>query len=539
MSETRKRKVLSLEQKLEVIKKVDKNESVKKVALEYDVGVQTVRDIFKNKGKLEKFVQNTDTARALKNRKTMKGSSYDQLDNTMIKWFQQKRAEGVPISGPMCMHQANFFFKKLRLEGTFNASTGWLRRFKDRHGIRELQIQGEQLSSDITAATVFTNDLEKLVSENGLVREQIYNADETGLYWRTMPTKTLASAKEKRAPGYKISKDRITVLCCANATGEDKLPLAVIGKSKSPRALKNLMNTLPVTYYNHPTAWITRDLFKKWFSEIFVPHVKKYMAQKGLPLKAVLILDNAPSHPPAEQLTAENNGIFVYFLPPNVTALVQPMDQGVIENMKRIYRKNLMIQLITNEDQDSVKFWKSLNIKEAIFSIADAWRDVKKETIRRAFRKMFNESDDDVLIPGTGDTEINPEELAIQLQEIQGCEEVDSQNVTEWLDIDKEECGYKLLSDDELIASCSASVSQCSSGFDAESESDCEEENEALEVVSTKKAIAAAETLLSYFEQQGSDYTDILHMRRYVMVLKRKEWDNMKQTKITNFFSKS
>jgi len=44
-------------------------------------------------------------------------------------------------------------------------------------------------------------------------------------------------------------------------------------------------------------------------------------------------LDNAPSHPSEEELMKRD--IKAIFLPPNVTSLIQPMDQGVIEWLKR------------------------------------------------------------------------------------------------------------------------------------------------------------------------------------------------------------
>lgn len=37
----------------------------------------------------------------------------------------------------------------------YKASSGWLRKFKRRHGIRELHIQGESLSADSSAADKF------------------------------------------------------------------------------------------------------------------------------------------------------------------------------------------------------------------------------------------------------------------------------------------------------------------------------------------------------------------------------------------------
>lgn len=294
MALKRKRVVLTAEKKLEIIKRRKRGETITLLANEYGVGQQTVRDLVKQQPKLEKFVSMCETTAGPSQRKTMKGAKSEQLENVMVKWFFQQRALGEPMSGPYVLAKAQYFAEKLQINEGITLSTGWLRRFKERHGIRELQIQGEQLSADEVGATIFCDTLSNVIKEKGLVPAQIYNADETGLYWRAMPTRTLASANEKTAPGYKISKDRITVLCCSNATGEDKLKLAVVGKSKSPRALKDIKN-LPVDYYNHRSAWMTRDIFEMWFKDKYVPHVKKYMDGKGLPQKALLLLDNAPS----------------------------------------------------------------------------------------------------------------------------------------------------------------------------------------------------------------------------------------------------
>lgn len=94
----------------------------------------------------------------------------------------------------------------------------------------------------------------------GLLPQQVYNADESGLFWRMLPQKTFVHRTEESAPGRKMSKDRITFMPYANATGTHKLKLLVIGKAKSPRAFKNLTH-LPVTYKNQAKGWVTRDVF--------------------------------------------------------------------------------------------------------------------------------------------------------------------------------------------------------------------------------------------------------------------------------------
>lgn len=76
---------------------------------------------------------------------------------------------------------------------------------------------------------------------------QVYNADESGLFWRVMPNKTFVSCNEKSVPGRKVSKERVTILPCANAAGTHALKMVVIGKSNKPRAFQNI--DLPVHYY--------------------------------------------------------------------------------------------------------------------------------------------------------------------------------------------------------------------------------------------------------------------------------------------------
>ena len=67
----------------------------------------------------------------------------------------------------------------------------------------------------------------------------VFNADETGLFWRLLPDKTHA-VRGETCVGGKKSKERITLLVCANMDGTEKLPLLAIGKFKSPRCFRNI-----------------------------------------------------------------------------------------------------------------------------------------------------------------------------------------------------------------------------------------------------------------------------------------------------------
>ena len=100
--------------------------------------------------------------------------------------------------------------------------------------------------------------------------EQVFNCDETGLYFRMLPTTTLESKMEKKAPGYKKQKDRLAVMACSNASGGLKLPLMIIGKSENPRALKGInVSSIPIFYRNQRSAWMDIKLFTEWFESQF------------------------------------------------------------------------------------------------------------------------------------------------------------------------------------------------------------------------------------------------------------------------------
>lgn len=65
------------------------------------------------------------------------------------------------------------------------APTDWLQCFKSRHGIRELDIQGEKLSADWDASECLKQKFKDIFVKDGYKKSNTYNADETRLYWKT------------------------------------------------------------------------------------------------------------------------------------------------------------------------------------------------------------------------------------------------------------------------------------------------------------------------------------------------------------------
>ena len=93
------------------------------------------------------------------------------------------------------------------------------------------------------------------------------------------------------------------------------------------------------------------SIFSDWFINIFVPSVKKYLHDKNLPVKAILLLDNAPSHPSTDVLQSSDKSVTAMYLPANTTSLIQPMDQGVLETIKRHYKRDLLRKLLLLDEE--------------------------------------------------------------------------------------------------------------------------------------------------------------------------------------------
>ena len=88
----------------------------------------------------------------------------------------------LPISGPV-EAQAEKFDKAINgAASDFTASQG--RLWQKRHGISQHQVVGEMRSANQDGAAQFPPKLMAHIADNNLSGEQVYNADETGLFFK-------------------------------------------------------------------------------------------------------------------------------------------------------------------------------------------------------------------------------------------------------------------------------------------------------------------------------------------------------------------
>ncbi|KAL4132268.1 hypothetical protein QTP88_009457 [Uroleucon formosanum] len=272
----------------------------------------------------------------------------------MNEWFSAVTERGVRISGPMLEQKAEFFAEKIG-HSDFKATEGWISRWKDRHNIKFKRFHGEKSSTDTNGANEWS--LAKLPEILKKISPQdIYNADETGLFYRATPDGSLCYKRET-LEGSNKAMDRITVLCCCNMTGTDKKK--TVDNWKIRKAKTEIC-----------TSWL-----KDWDKELGKQS-----------RKILLIVDNAGPH--LKLIDLKN--IALEFLPPNTTSLVQPLDMGIIKNLKTHYH-GLLVTYILKAIEDNlvtpstcaIDISSKINILQAIQFVADSWRKVV--TIQHCF----------------------------------------------------------------------------------------------------------------------------------------------------------
>ncbi|XP_015437248.1 PREDICTED: tigger transposable element-derived protein 1-like [Dufourea novaeangliae] len=352
-------------------------------------------------------------------------------------------------------------------------------------------------SSDVKAAEVYIKTFSELIEAKGYIPQQVFNCDETGLFWKRMPNRTYITAEEKTMPGHKPMKDRLTLALCANASGDCKIKPLLVYHSENPRAFKShkiLKEKLQVMWRANPKAWVTRKFFVEWINLVFGPSVKKYLQENNLPMQALLVLDNVPAHPPnlEDDLLEEFKFINVLYLPPNTTPILQPMDQQV------------------------------------------AWLGVTTRTLTSAWKKLWPEAVAERAFEGL-ESEVSVVEEIVSLGKSMGLE-VDKRDVNELVEEQSQELTTEELHD---LHSQQHTVVQRKMSF--------EEEPEMEEVISTrdiKEILGMWEKVVEFVDKnhpekvatgRASELFNETCLTHFCNILKGRK----KQTSLDSFFKRS
>lgn len=301
---------------------------------------------------------------------------WEDLEKCLFEWQLQIQQRGGSTSGELLCEKARDIWKSLPQYKDFpepSFSHGWLCNFKKRWNIKQYNHFGEAGSVPAEAEL----EMVSIRTIAGTYAEDdIYNMDETGLFWKMVPSRGLATAPQ---PGMRKDKSRISLVCCTNASGGDRFPLWFIGKHKTPRALRNVnVAGLGGIWRWNKKAWMDSILMKEWLTA-FYSHIGT---------RAVLLtMDNLPAHTTGLQLAPPPPNIRILLLPANSTSRFQPLDQGIIQNLK-VYYKKQWLRFLLEMFERQLNPMTQVTVLHAVRWCIRAWNnDILSLTICNCFYK--------------------------------------------------------------------------------------------------------------------------------------------------------
>ena len=375
------RETLTLETKKKILEEVARGRSRMLICKEYKLPHSTLSEILKRKDEILFAVSSSVFT---PQRKRMRTSKYNELETELWSWYvDMTKKKGVTISGPEIVSQAKIISTNMKLED-FTATSGWLCRFKQRHGIQmvsrpRVKTADEEDSDTKPSKSVLVSTPSTFTWTSKILPEimrrysprDIFTAGETSLFFRCTPDKMAIYLGEDCSCG-RFAKDRLTVMVASNMLGTEKLPLLAIGKHSKPRCFKMLKST-PVEYMANVKAWMIPPFFVHW-----VKKLDRSMVFEGR--NVVLFVQPSDAHPRVPDLQA----VSLIFLPPDTH--YQPASQGILQTVKQNYRRSIIQRRLHIAEVNGPREECQINLVDALHWLRSAWKDVHPQTIYKSFQ---------------------------------------------------------------------------------------------------------------------------------------------------------
>ena len=474
-----------------------------------------------------------DTHNVQPNQKRMRLSHWPELEDALFEWQQRMELKHATLTGELLIETALQFWRRLPQYQSLpepKFSVGWLAGFKQRHGIKRQRKHGEVASVDAATVEAELVELRELLKDYEL--DDIYNMDETAIFWKAGPDATRG----------KTEKARITANLACNVTGTRKLSPWIIGKAKKPRCFKGInIANLPIEWRWNTKAWMTGRVFKEyllWFDS----------QMRGR--KVVLLIDGFSAHYLGLNLVETEfpnplPNTKVVFLPPDATS--QPLDQGIIRTFKAYYRRQWLRYQVAEYEANRMPE-KTVNVLKAIRWAISAWDDISPSTIHNCWVKArvlgpnhgLQLQSEAIAAGWKGAVQADEAIMSSTLSDIRSSMTylVKKQRVRATMSLDSFLNPVEETVDDNDEDIFDAVVQQYAPAESRDHETD--EEEEVIPDVSCEEALFYLRQLRLYEEQQDhGDRKVIQHLNEYEKAIKsRGHQIHRQQASITSYFGR-
>lgn len=286
------------------------------------------------------------------------------IEDLLVNWILDCAKMGFPIDKDGLLTSVQKLVKQRNIQAPFlNGRPGkkWYHAFLSRH--KELsKKKAEYIHGGRGAVTEekirkWFDEVHEILSQKGeadILKDpnRIFNMDETG-FSLAPKTGVIIGPRGKHVYDERTSSDKenVTTLFTVNGSGNFGPPLTVFKYERIPSAIAK---SAPGGWGlgKSENGWMTAEVFFEYFSNVFVPYVKKV----GIAFPIIVFLDGHRSHMTLHlSRFCRENQIILVALVPNATHILQPLDIAVFGPMKNKWKLIVRKYKVENQGQEITK----------------------------------------------------------------------------------------------------------------------------------------------------------------------------------------
>ncbi|UYV82304.1 hypothetical protein LAZ67_21001670 [Cordylochernes scorpioides] len=180
-----------------IIEEIEQGKSHSQVSRERNIPRSTISTIFENKFAIKSAFLKSNFSSTLKRDRD---GEFPEIEEALFRWIRQANAMKLAINGNILKEKAILLALKMG-QDNFEASNGWLEKFKARRNIAFKRLHGEAGSVDANSVATWKGGIiPSLLAKYS--PQDIFNADETGLFYKLLPNQTMTIRGEKCEGGF-------------------------------------------------------------------------------------------------------------------------------------------------------------------------------------------------------------------------------------------------------------------------------------------------------------------------------------------------
>ena len=271
-------------------------------------------------------------------------------ESTLSAWILDMDRRGLPLQLPIVSYLAQLLLSARLSQPSHSIIIGghWVNRFIRRHPelksryTRKLDYQRAKCEDSKLIKAWFAR-VQETIEKYGIMKENIYNMDETGFQMGVASTtKVVCGSETKQSHARALqpgNREWVTAIVAVNAMGWSLPPQIIFAAAKHQSLW---YHDLPEKYVLSVSqnGWTTDKLGIEWLQKVFEPNTTP---QAGYRL---LILDGHGSHATAEfDRFCMEKKIIPLYMPPHSSHLLQPLDVSCFSPLKHLYGQRVQEEI--------------------------------------------------------------------------------------------------------------------------------------------------------------------------------------------------